>query len=163
MIQDITQRKQSEQALRASEEKYRSLIDHIPDVVWTADSNRNLVYISGNAVKVLGYSPKNCLIKAGSFGWTAFILKTPRASSQAYQKLFSDGEKFDVEYHIRRKDGQWIWLHDRALTTQPREGIMCADGIFRTSPSAAWPKPPSSTQRKRPNPRISPRASSSPT
>ena len=42
VIQDITQRKQSEQALRASEEKYRSLIDHIPDVVWTADANREL-------------------------------------------------------------------------------------------------------------------------
>jgi hypothetical protein len=49
---------------------------------------------------------------------------------QAYQKLFSNGERFDVEYQIRRKDGRWIWLHDRALTTQPREGIMCADGIF---------------------------------
>src|SRR5208282_3160750 len=44
--------------------------------------------------------------------------------------LFSTGEKFDVEYQIRRKDGQLIWLHDRALTTQLRDGIRCADGIF---------------------------------
>src|ERR1019366_4137663 len=50
---------------------------------------------------------------------------------QAYQKLFSDGEKFDVEYRICRKDGRWIWLHNRALTTRPGEGIMCADGIFK--------------------------------
>jgi signal transduction histidine kinase len=35
-----------------------------------------------------------------------------------------------VEYRICRKDGQWIWLHDRALSTRRRDGIICADGIF---------------------------------
>ncbi len=38
VIQDITHRKQSEQALRASEGKYRSLVANIPDIVWTADA-----------------------------------------------------------------------------------------------------------------------------
>src|ERR1039457_6870025 len=129
VIQDITQRKQSEQALRASEEKYRSLIDHIPDVVWTADANRDLIYISGNAVKVLGYSAEEFL---GGQMWLDRIHPEDAARvGQAYQKLFSDGEKFDVEYRICRKDGGWIWLHNRALTTRPGEGIMCADGIFK--------------------------------
>jgi PAS domain S-box-containing protein len=131
VIQDITRRKQSEQALRASEEKYRSLIDHIPDVVWTADANRDLLYISGNAVKVLGYSSEE-LFENGRQLWMDRIHPNDATHvSQAYEKLFSSGERFDVEYQICRKDGQWIWLHDRALTTQPREGIMCADGIFR--------------------------------
>jgi PAS domain S-box-containing protein len=129
VIQDITQRKQSEQALRASEEKYRSLIDHIPDVVWTADANRDLIYISGNAVKVLGYSAEEFL---GGQMWLDRIHPEDAARvGQAFQKLFSDGEKFDVEYRICRKDGGWIWLHNRAFTTRPGEGIMCADGIFK--------------------------------
>jgi PAS domain S-box-containing protein len=128
VIQDITQRKQSEQALRASEEKYRSLIDNIPDVIWTADSNRDLVYISGNAVKVLGYSLEELL--GGQLWLNQIHPEDVVRVGQAYQKLFSDGEKFDVEYRICRKDGGWIWLHNRALTTRPREGIMCADGIF---------------------------------
>jgi PAS domain S-box-containing protein len=130
VIQDITQRKESEKALRASEEKYRSLIDHIPDVVWTADSNRDLLYISGNAGKVLGYTSEDLLGKGRQL-WMDRIHPNDAAHvSQAYQKLFSSGEEFNVEYQIRRKDGQWIWLHDRALTTQAREGIMCADGIL---------------------------------
>ena len=117
VIQDITQRKQSEQALRASEEKYRSLIDHIPDVVWTADANRDLIYISGNAVKVLGYSAEEFL---GGQMWLDRIHPEDAVRvGQAYQKLFSDGEKFDVEYRICRKDGGWIWLHNRALATRP--------------------------------------------
>jgi len=130
VIQDITLRKQSEQALRASENKYRSLIDHIPDVIWTANINRDLLYISGNAVKVLGYGSREFL-EQGSRLWAGRIHPedAPRVS-EAYQKLFTSGEKFDVEYRICRKDGQWIWLHDRALATQLRDGTLCADGIF---------------------------------
>jgi PAS domain S-box-containing protein len=128
VIQDITQGKESEQALRASEEKYRSLIDHIPDVVWTADSNRDLIYISGNAAKVLGYDSEELL---GAQLWLNRIHPedAPRVQD-AYQKLFYSGKKFDVEYRICRKDGEWIWLHNRALTTRIQDGIMCADGIF---------------------------------
>jgi len=130
VIQDITARKQSEQALRASEEKFRSLIDHIPDVVWTADSNQNLIYISGNASKVLDYSSEE-LLAPGRQLWMERIHPEDAARvGQAFQKLFSEGEKFDVEYRICRKDGAWIWLHNRALTTRPRAGVMCADGIF---------------------------------
>ncbi len=129
VIQDVTQRKQSEQALRASEEKYRSLVDHIPDVVWTADSNRDLTYISGNVVKVLGYHADELL---GGQSWLNRIHpEDTERVEQAYQKLFSNGEQFDVEYRSCRKDGEWIWLHSRALATRPRAGVMCADGIFK--------------------------------
>ena len=129
VIQDITQRKQSEQALRASEEKYRSLVDNIPDVVWTADSNRDLIYISANVVKVLGFHADELL---GGQSWLNRIHPEDAARvEQAYQKLFSDGEKFDVEYRSCRQDGEWIWLHNRALATRPLEGILCADGIFK--------------------------------
>jgi PAS domain S-box-containing protein len=130
VIQDITSRKQSEEALRASEAKYRSLIDHIPDVVWTADANRELIYISGNAVKVLGFTAEE-LLGTGWHLWLDRIHPDDAAHvNAAYQNLFTKGEKFDVEYRICRKDGQWIWLHDRALSTRLRDGIVCADGIF---------------------------------
>ncbi|HEX3889209.1 MAG TPA: PAS domain S-box protein [Verrucomicrobiae bacterium] len=129
VIQDITQRKQSELALRASEEKYRSLVDHIPDVVWTADSNRDLIYISGNAVKMLGYSSEELL--DGQLWLNRIHPEDAARVEQAYQKLFSGGEKFDVEYRICRKDGEWIWLHNHALATHSRVGVMCADGIFK--------------------------------
>jgi len=131
VIQDITQRKRSEQSLRASEEKYRSLIDHIPDVVWTADANRNLIYISGNVAKVLGFGLEECLDPGRQFWMDRIHPEDAARVGQAYQQLFSSGEKFDVEYRFRRKDGEWIWLHNRAFDTGPRAGIMCANGIFK--------------------------------
>ncbi|MHB8520438.1 MAG: PAS domain S-box protein [Limisphaerales bacterium] len=130
VIQDITQRKQSEQTLRASEEQYRSLIDHIPDVVWTANANRDLLFISGNAVKVLGFSSEELLERGGQL-WTNRLHADDAARvREAYQKLFLTGEKFDVEYRICRKDGQWIWLHDRAPAPRVNQGMLCAEGLF---------------------------------
>jgi PAS domain S-box-containing protein len=131
VIQDVTQRKRSEQALRSSEEKYRTLIDHIPDVVWTADADGHLVYISGNAVKVLGFGLEELLDLGSQFWMNRIHAEDAPRVRQAYQKLFSDGEKFDVEYRVCRKDGEWIWLHNSAFFTRPREGVLCADGIFR--------------------------------
>ena len=131
VIQDVTLRKRSEQALRASEKKYRTLIDHIPDVVWTADADGNLVYISGNAVKVLGFGLEELLDLGSQFWMNRIHAEDAPRVRQAYQKLFSDGEKFDVEYRACRKDGEWIWLHNCSFSTRTREGVLCADGIFR--------------------------------
>ncbi len=131
VIQDITQRKRSEHALRASEEKYRSLIDHIPDVVWTADSKGDLVYISGNAIKVLGFGLEELLDLGRQFWMDRIHPEDAARVKQAYQRLFSNREKFDVEYRVCRKDGEWIWVHNCAFVTRLRDGIPCADGIFR--------------------------------
>jgi PAS domain S-box-containing protein len=128
VIQDITSRKQSEGDLRASEEKYRSLIDNIPDVVWTANRAREIVYVGGNAEKVLGFNSDE-LLSAG--GWKERIHPDDAARvERAYRALFANQENFDVQYRVRRKDGEWIWLHDRALNARLRDGDMCADGIF---------------------------------
>jgi PAS domain S-box-containing protein len=129
VIQDISQRKQSELALRASEEKFRSLIDNIPDVVWSANASRDLSYVSGNVTRVLGYAVEEFL---GGHLWLDRIHPEDTARvEQAYQKLFSTNEGFDMEYRFCRKDGEWIWLHGRALTTRLAGGAMCADGIFK--------------------------------
>ena len=128
VIQDITKRKQSEEALRASEEKYRSLIDHIPDVIWTADPSGKIIYLGGNADKVLGFSSGELL---GQRLWMERIhSEDAEPVEEAYKALFTRNQKFDMEYRFRRKDGQWIWLHNRAVSTRRHKGDMCADGIF---------------------------------
>lgn len=130
VIQDITQRKQSEEALRASEEKYRSLIDHIPDVIWTADASGKTIYLSGNADKVLGFSSGELLANGQKLWAERIHSEDAERVSAAFNALFARNQKFDVEYRFRRKDGQWIWIHNRALSTRRHKGEMCADGIF---------------------------------
>ena len=130
VIRDITNRKHSEQALQTSEQKYRSLVSNIPDVLWTANEERDFVYISANVEKVLGYTDEE-LIRTGAGFWRTKVHPDDyRGLEEAYRLLFRQHRQFDVEYRIQRKDGEWIWLHDRAIATSIKGGIMCADGIL---------------------------------
>jgi PAS domain S-box-containing protein len=131
VIQDITHRKQTEQALRASEGKYRSLVANIPHIVWTADANRKLLFVSDSVEKILDYTAGDLIRGSGTL-WLDRIHPNDFPNVQlAYQMLFDKEEAFDVEYRIRGKDGQWIWLHNRAPSTYVRDGTRCADGLLK--------------------------------
>lgn len=57
ILEDITLRKESEQELKSSEERYRKLAERINDVIWTTDSNLQITYVSPSIEKMLGYTP----------------------------------------------------------------------------------------------------------
>jgi PAS domain S-box-containing protein len=60
-FQDITERKTVEEALRASEEKYRRIADNVTDVVWVIDLEMNPTYISPSVERVFGLKPQDYL------------------------------------------------------------------------------------------------------
>jgi len=59
VLEDITDAHAAREALRQSEEKYRSLVRNIPDVVWSVDSQRRVAFVSPNSERLLGYSAED--------------------------------------------------------------------------------------------------------
>jgi diguanylate cyclase (GGDEF)-like protein/PAS domain S-box-containing protein len=129
IARDITKRKQAEELLHLSELKYRSLIHNIPDVVWTTDKDGNTTFISDNISHILGYTPEE--IYTDSDRWFRRIHPDdlPRVS-EGFSDLMTENRQFNVEYRIQRKNGEWIWIHDRSVATYEKEGMRYADGVF---------------------------------
>ena len=63
-FKEITERKNAEKALISSEEKYRTITENISDVVWTADSELNLTFISSSVKKLLLETPEEHILRA---------------------------------------------------------------------------------------------------
>ncbi len=127
---DITGYRLAHQTLRQSEEKFRSLVANIPDVIWSSDRDGRTHYISPNAERVFGFTPDE-MCEEGTKLWVGQIdLSDSQRIVDAFHRLFAEGRPFDVEYQLQRKDGEWIWVHDRAYRTYERDGVRCADGVI---------------------------------
>jgi PAS domain S-box-containing protein len=102
---DITDRKRTEEALRASQERYRSLIEQASDVVWRIDTQGRLTFVSPVAERLVGYKPEELLGK--SFQIT--LDKESARESQAILRKRLAGEfgthSMRLEVAYRRKDG----------------------------------------------------------
>jgi diguanylate cyclase (GGDEF)-like protein/PAS domain S-box-containing protein len=128
IARDISQRRQDREALQQSEQKYRWLVANLPDVVWVVDDGGQPVFVSSNCEGLSGFTPEQ-ICQAGF--WTGRIHPDhqPRVAA-AYRAIFEKGQPIDVEYRFLRKDGEWIWLHSRAVNVHERDGKRYRDGLL---------------------------------
>jgi PAS domain S-box-containing protein len=128
---DITGRKRAEEALRASEQRYRMLVTNIPDVVWLTDSAGRTVFVSPHVERIGGYTTEE-IYRAGPAMWFGRVHPDDLPLVQRhFAALFGGpGRTFDLEYRIQHKDGRWIWIRDRAVTTYEEGGVTYAYGIY---------------------------------
>jgi PAS domain S-box-containing protein len=127
---DVTDRVTVTRALRESEERYEALVANIPDVTWITERSGRTVFISPNVVDVLGSSVAEVCDSEADFWFSRLHPADADAVRTAFERLFSHGEGFDLEYRFKGGNGHWIWLRDRAMRTFERDGTEYAYGVF---------------------------------
>ncbi|NYT06192.1 MAG: PAS domain S-box protein [Methanomicrobiales archaeon] len=102
-VTDITGRKQSEDALRESEQRFRELADLLPQVVFEIDRDGRLLFVNRSAVTAFGYSPEDVL---KGFYVPAIVAEGDRERLLANISRRMRGESIEgMEYCALRKDG----------------------------------------------------------
>lgn len=129
-VKDVSEIEKAKTALLRSEERYRRILESMPDVAWTSDRDGHTIYISPKAKSIFGYSLQE-LYAGGTNQWLRQIHAEDFGRvSRSYLALFDNQVAYDEEYRFRRKDGTWIWVHDRATRTHEENGVLCADGFL---------------------------------
>jgi PAS domain S-box-containing protein len=103
---DITERKQAEQALRISKEKYQSLYDDTPVMMHSIDREGRLLSVSNYWLDALGYERDEVI------GRSSVDFLTPESRRYAQDvvlpEYFRTGRCRDVPYQFVKKNGEFI-------------------------------------------------------
>ncbi len=119
ILRDITQRKRSERALIESEDKYRTLVDAMPQMVWAARGDGQTDFFSKQWSDYTGQR------EAGQAAFDAFSVVHPEdveRTREAWQSAQIDRDPYEVEHRIRRFDGSWRWFKTRAVLLPVQHG-----------------------------------------
>lgn len=117
------------QRLASSEDKYRSLVEGIPDVVWTIDKDKKPCFVSHNIEELTGYTHAEMV--ADSELWLNIINEEDVTMvRRAMHSFFTTGKILDIQYRIKHRQGQTVWVHNQSLSFHTKNGNKFADGIL---------------------------------
>jgi len=130
-LREAAKDKLVEKVLRESEAKYRLLVSHIPDVIWTTDKDSRVVFISENVESITGYTPDEEYEMGQWASWFDRVHPDDVEGVKAvYKALIEKKQPYNIEYRFKRRDGKWIYVHDRAVATYEKNGMKYADGLL---------------------------------
>ncbi|MCF8041810.1 MAG: PAS domain S-box protein [Desulfarculaceae bacterium] len=119
---DITERKRTQEALAASEARFRELVESIREVFWVRDPHTGqLEYISPSSEEIFGHTQES--MYANPLGILEMVLPADRP---VLERALADhrvrGTDTDVEYRIQRQDGLVRWIRSRAVCMRGPDG-----------------------------------------
>jgi PAS domain S-box-containing protein len=121
ILQDITERRKQEQAVLESEERFRLMANAAPVLIWMSGPDKLCTYFNQGW---LDFTGRPLEAELGN-GWADGVNPEDVAEClEIYSQSFDRRSPFEMEYRLRRHDGEYRWLLDRGV---PRVG---PDGSF---------------------------------
>ncbi len=118
---DISARKHAEGALRASERRFREMADAIPHIAWTTGSDGKVDYYNQRWFDYSGLTLEQ------TQDWGSEPVIHPDDLERAggvWQAATTAGTVSEVEYRLRRADGQYRWHLGRSVPVRGEEGAV---------------------------------------
>ncbi len=101
---DITHQKNSEQIIRHSEEKFRTLAETLPQLVWITDKNGVQEYASSRWKEYTGLEPE------GADTWQQVVnTEDMPLIAKAWMESIETGEHYQSEARLKNKEGAYRW------------------------------------------------------
>jgi PAS domain S-box-containing protein len=109
VVADITDRKQAEHRLRESEERFRLVANTAPVMIWMSGPDKLCNYLNQ---PWLDFTGRSIEAELGN-GWAERVHPEDFQSClHTYNESFDRHEHFEMQYRLRRHDGEYRWLLD---------------------------------------------------
>ncbi|MCE5338166.1 MAG: PAS domain S-box protein [Methanomicrobiaceae archaeon] len=118
---DITEKRRMEEALRESEERYRTLAESAPDIIFLVGTDGDVLYVNGAGGRLLGVEPESLREK------NLRDLFPPAIAERWLAKIRIVAERTGeilTEETLLPRDGGGTWLETRLIPMTGRDGIV---------------------------------------
>jgi PAS domain S-box-containing protein len=134
-ITDISDRRKMEQALRASEQQFRSLIGNIPGISYRSslvEGDAPMLFISDAVERVTGYPGRDFLGTAPRRTFAPLIHAADRVRvSEMIATALREDRPYLVEYRLLHADGSTRWMWENGTGVRNDAGELCwLDGVI---------------------------------
>lgn len=125
---DITEARKADDALRTSEERYRTLVSNVPGAIFrcACDSDWTMEFLSDQMEKICGY-PASDFIDNRVRSFASIVHPD---ENQVISDIVGDGDPYEVEYRIIHADGSIRWVFERGRGVRDDEGVMWLEGAI---------------------------------
>ncbi len=125
-VEDVTESKRTEKALRESEEKYRALVENINDIIFAVDDARKITYINPVAERILGYTPAEIIGR----DFREIVYHRDLSDFEwAFSKALN-GHFCSSEYRLKKKSGELCWVRGSSQQAIQNGRIIGVQGIL---------------------------------
>ena len=129
-MEDITERKKSEEALRNSEEKYRNIFENSIEGIYQSTIDGRIITANAAFARMAGYNSPEELIKSiKDIGTQLYVHSEDRKRFMEIREAKGFIEGFEVEFY--KKDGSKFWVVINARAVKDEQGkILYIEGLI---------------------------------
>ena len=117
MEQELAERKEAEEKLRQSEQRYRRIVDTASEGIWELDEHYATTYVNRRMAEMLGYEPQEMVGR----DFSEFLFEDDLASLPARIAARRQGLTERYEQKYRHKDGSTVWMQVSATSVRDAE------------------------------------------